>query len=236
MSKKTIRAVEIESELSASTWPGNASGPRRRKRRSTRSSSTCANISTITDYLVICSAQSEPQIKAIANGVEQALKEEFERHPLAVDGFPTSQWIVIDYGDVMFHIFHEQKRAVYALEDLWSDAPQVSTLPAEIMDSRRGLPSERVANFCFFAGSTSGIFPLPPCALPRSSPCSLPWARYRASAQTREDIVLTGGPALRFMEHGKGDVSHDVYWFNFVDASVIRLQGTEGRGQAGRQP
>ena len=86
------------------------------------------NISTITDYLVICSAQSEPQIKAIANGVEQALKEGFERHPLAVDGFPTSQWIVIDYGDVMFHIFHEQKRPVYALEDLWSDAPQVSTL------------------------------------------------------------------------------------------------------------
>ena len=86
------------------------------------------NISTITDFLVICSAQSEPQIKAIANGVEQALKESLERHPLAVDGFPTSQWIVIDYGDVMFHIFHEQKRPVYALEDLWSDAPQVSTL------------------------------------------------------------------------------------------------------------
>jgi ribosome-associated protein len=85
-------------------------------------------ISTITDFLVICSAQSEPQIKAIANGVEQALKEGFERYPLAVDGFPTSQWIVIDYGDVMFHIFHEQKRGVYALEDLWSDAPQVSTL------------------------------------------------------------------------------------------------------------
>ena len=46
-----------------------------------------------------------------------------------------------------------------------------------------------------------------------------------ASAQvTSEAIVMTGGPALRFMEHGKGDVSHDVYWFNFVDASVIRLQ------------
>jgi ribosome-associated protein len=87
------------------------------------------NISSITDYLVVCSAQSEPQIKAIANGVEQALKEGCARHPLAVDGFPTSQWIVMDYGDVMFHIFHEQKRAVYALEDLWSDAPQVSTLP-----------------------------------------------------------------------------------------------------------
>jgi hypothetical protein len=45
-----------------------------------------------------------------------------------------------------------------------------------------------------------------------------------AFAEQREDIVLTGGCALRFMEHGKGAVSHDVYWFNFVDASVIRLQ------------
>jgi ribosome-associated protein len=84
------------------------------------------DISTIADYMVICSAQSEPQIKAIANGVTMALKADFDRAPLAIDGFPTSQWIVIDYGDVMLHIFHEQKRGVYALEDLWSDAPQVA--------------------------------------------------------------------------------------------------------------
>src|SRR5260370_7011144 len=84
-------------------------------------------ISTITDYLVICSAQSEPQIKAIANEVEKALKEGAGRHPLAVDGFPTSQWIVIDYGGVMFHIFHEQTPAVYPLETFCSDAPHVTT-------------------------------------------------------------------------------------------------------------
>jgi ribosome-associated protein len=83
-------------------------------------------ISSIADYLVICSAQSEPQLKAIANGVEKSLKEDFGRYPLAVDGFPTSQWIVIDYGDVMLHIFHETKRSHYALEDLWSDAGRVA--------------------------------------------------------------------------------------------------------------
>ncbi len=83
-------------------------------------------VSSITDFLVICSAQSEPQLKAIANGVDQAVKESDGRRPLAVDGFPTSQWIVMDYGEVMLHIFHEQKRGVYALEDLWSDAPIVS--------------------------------------------------------------------------------------------------------------
>ena len=85
-------------------------------------------ISSITDYLVICSAQSEPQLKAIANGVEKSLKDDFGRYPHAVDGFPTSQWIVMDYGDVMLHIFHDQKRPVYALEELWSDAPQVAIL------------------------------------------------------------------------------------------------------------
>jgi ribosome-associated protein len=82
-------------------------------------------ISTITDYLVICSAQSDPQLKAIANGVVKGLKDDFARPPLAVDGFPVSQWIVVDYGDVMLHIFHESKRGVYALEDLWSDAKKV---------------------------------------------------------------------------------------------------------------
>ena len=54
-----------------------------------------------------------------------------------------------------------------------------------------------------------------------------------ASAQTNEEIVLTGGPALRFMEHGKGDVSHDVYWFNFVDASVIRLNQLRAQAKPG---
>jgi ribosome-associated protein len=82
-------------------------------------------ISTITDYLVICSAQSEPQLKAITNGVVKTLKDEFGRAPYAVDGFPASQWVVIDYGEVMLHLFHEDKRGVYALEDLWSDAKKV---------------------------------------------------------------------------------------------------------------
>ncbi len=82
-------------------------------------------ISTITDFLVICSAQSEPQLKAIANSVVKSLKDEHGRAPYAVDGFPASQWVVVDYGEVMLHIFHEDKRGVYALEELWSDAKKV---------------------------------------------------------------------------------------------------------------
>ena len=44
---------------------------------------------------------------------------------MAIDGYPTSQWVVADYSDVIVHIFHTEKRAVYALEDLWSDAPRL---------------------------------------------------------------------------------------------------------------
>ena len=129
MAKKITPApVEAETGLSSLDLARNCVWAAQEKKALDPIILDLRDISSITDYLVICSAQSEPQIKAIANGVEQVLKETHERHPLAVDGFPTSQWIVIDFGDVMLHIFHEQKRGVYALEDLWSDAPQVSTL------------------------------------------------------------------------------------------------------------
>jgi ribosome-associated protein len=82
-------------------------------------------ISTMTDFFVILSAQSEPQIKAIANGIEKKLKDDYQVRPQATDGFAASQWIVVDYGDVLVHIFHETRRPVYALEELWGDAPKV---------------------------------------------------------------------------------------------------------------
>ncbi|MDQ6939502.1 MAG: RsfS/YbeB/iojap family protein [Verrucomicrobiota bacterium] len=68
-------------------------------------------MSTFTDFFVICSAASEPQLKAIAG---------------AVDGFPASQWIVLDYMQVIVHIFHAEKRVFYSLEDLWGDAPRLA--------------------------------------------------------------------------------------------------------------
>lgn len=75
---------------------------------------------------MICSANSEPQIKAIANEIETRLKEDHKIKAAAVDGFPASQWIVLDYLEVVVHIFHRDKRAFYSLEDLWGDAPRVT--------------------------------------------------------------------------------------------------------------
>jgi ribosome-associated protein len=82
-------------------------------------------ISSFTDFFVICSATSEPQLKAIAGEIESRLKEEHTTRPVAVDGFPASQWIVLDYLQVVVHIFHRDKRDFYSLEDLWGDAPPV---------------------------------------------------------------------------------------------------------------
>ena len=83
-------------------------------------------ISTFTDFFVICSAASEPQLKAIAGEIEGQLKQNQRVRPTAVDGFPTSQWIVLDYMQVIVHVFHAEKRDFYSLEDLWSDAPRLA--------------------------------------------------------------------------------------------------------------
>ncbi len=84
------------------------------------------DISTFTDFFVICSASSEPQIKAVAGEIEGRLKQDHGVRPVAVDGFPASQWIVLDYMQVIVHIFHAEKRDFYSLEDLWSDAPRLA--------------------------------------------------------------------------------------------------------------
>jgi ribosome-associated protein len=82
-------------------------------------------ISTFTDFFVICSGTSEPQLKAIANELETRLREDHSVRPVAVDGFPASQWMVLDFLQVVVHIFHRDKRTFYSLEDLWGDAPRM---------------------------------------------------------------------------------------------------------------
>ena len=72
---------------------------------------------------MICSATSEPQLKAVANEIETRLREDHSIRPVAIDGFPASLWIVLDYLQVVVHVFHRDKRAFYSLEDLWGDAP-----------------------------------------------------------------------------------------------------------------
>jgi ribosome-associated protein len=83
------------------------------------------DISSFTDFFVIVSGTSEPQLKAIASSVRERVRKLTNQRPLAEDGFPGSQWVIIDYGSVIVHIFHEDRREVYGLETLWGDARRI---------------------------------------------------------------------------------------------------------------
>ncbi len=74
---------------------------------------------------MICSGTSEPHLKAIASEVREQLREKYDEKPTFADGIPASHWVVLDYSDVMLHIFTAEKRAFYALESLWGDAKQI---------------------------------------------------------------------------------------------------------------
>lgn len=86
-------------------------------------------VSSFTDFFVICSADSEPQLRAIASEIESSIQEELGLKPYSRDGATQTQWLVLDYVDVVIHIFMDPVRQKYALEDFWSDAPVLDFSP-----------------------------------------------------------------------------------------------------------
>ena len=81
-------------------------------------------VSSVTDYFLVCSGRSAPHVKTIAEAIREELKEDGVR-PLHAEGQAESGWVLLDYGDVLMHVFLEDTRAYYALERLWGDAPSV---------------------------------------------------------------------------------------------------------------
>jgi ribosome-associated protein len=82
-------------------------------------------VSDFTDFFLICSGTSERQVQAIADAVQERMREGQVR-PLHVEGFNRGQWVLLDYGDFVVHIFQEEPRRFYSLERLWGDAPDVT--------------------------------------------------------------------------------------------------------------
>jgi ribosome-associated protein len=76
----------------------------------------------IADFFVICTGNSDRQIKALAESVRESVKERFQKLPSSTEGTGESGWVLMDYGDVIVHIFHDQKRRYYDLEGLWRGA------------------------------------------------------------------------------------------------------------------
>ena len=82
-------------------------------------------LTSMTDYFVLASATNERQAQALSDAVEASLKKE-GRRALSIEGYERAAWILLDYGDVVFHIFHDEVRRFYGLERLWGDAPDLT--------------------------------------------------------------------------------------------------------------
>ena len=78
--------------------------------------------SSVTDYFVVCHADSSTQVRAIANSVEEEIFKATQQEPWRKEGLQFGEWILLDYVDVVIHIFRTDKREFYGVEDLWGDA------------------------------------------------------------------------------------------------------------------
>jgi ribosome-associated protein len=90
-------------------------------------------LSTVADFFLVCSARSAPQADTIAEAIRGALRAEGVR-PRHNEGSAESGWLLLDYADVVMHVFLEETRGFYALERLWGDAPLVSVEGARARD------------------------------------------------------------------------------------------------------
>lgn len=82
------------------------------------------DLTSVADYFIICSGQSTIQVRAIADGILDAM-EEVEAVPRHIEGYKHGHWVLLDYGDVVVHVFLADERDYYGIERLWRDAPQM---------------------------------------------------------------------------------------------------------------
>lgn len=82
-------------------------------------------LSSVTDYFLVCSGKSTTHVQSISDAIRDELKA-LGMRPLHAEGVAESGWILLDYGDVLVHVFLEDTRLYYALERLWGDAPTLS--------------------------------------------------------------------------------------------------------------
>jgi ribosome-associated protein len=84
-------------------------------------------LTTLTDRFIVCHATTEVQIKAITNSVIQATREKLDERPWQEEGRSANRWVILDYVNVVVHIFRKDLRTHYALEQIWGDA-DISTI------------------------------------------------------------------------------------------------------------
>lgn len=82
--------------------------------------------SSVSDYFIVCNADSSMQVKAIADSVEDEIYKKTKTNPWHKEGLENAEWIILDYFDVVVHIFKTEKREFFGIEDLWGDAETTS--------------------------------------------------------------------------------------------------------------
>jgi ribosome-associated protein len=85
-----------------------------------------SGLTSLADTFIICSGRSNRQVTAIAEFIRTDLKKK-EVAPLSVEGLQEGHWVLMDYGDIVIHVFYDDVRRFYDLEGLWSDAPRIRT-------------------------------------------------------------------------------------------------------------
>jgi ribosome-associated protein len=88
-------------------------------------------ITSFTEFFVVVSGLNIRQVQAISDEIEEQLKKQLKEKPLRIEGYSTAEWVLMDYGDFVVHIFENKARDFYDLERLWRDAKKVD-LPKEL--------------------------------------------------------------------------------------------------------
>ncbi len=112
MARELLEKTRLIAELAAE-----------KKARDIRAYDTRA-VTQMADTFVMCSVTSEPQLRAVADTAHEDMKAA-GHPPLRVEGDHTCGWLIVDYGDVIFHVFREKAREFYDLDRLWADAPEI---------------------------------------------------------------------------------------------------------------
>ena len=91
-----------------------------------------AELLVVTDYFVIATGNTNIQVRAIAGEIEDQLRDRGGVKPIGREGETEAKWVLLDYGDIVVHVFQPEERAFYRLEKLWGDAPRLA-LPASVV-------------------------------------------------------------------------------------------------------
>ena len=88
-------------------------------------------IASFAEFFVIASGANQRQVQAVSDEIEEQLKKQLSRRPVRIEGYSGAEWVLMDYGDFIVHIFNKEAREFYDLERLWRDAGKVS-LPDDL--------------------------------------------------------------------------------------------------------